>query len=150
MENSYTAQKAASLLLEGTGLSEWEIGFLAIILHEVAEWHERNGKMVCIACNDCLDELTQMNSQHRGSIEPVFHALTALCFSVSCHSVNGERAFVIENQERRDQLPGADVDALHGECGWGSNAHRQALRGVFHTHQITRPITSCGQVSGLG
>lgn len=137
MKNSYTAQTAASILLERTGLSEWEVGFLAIALNEVAEWQARNGKTVCIAVHDCVDELTQMNIQHRGSIEAVLQALTALFFSVSCRCENGVRAFVIDHQERRDLLPRAVVDTLHDECAWGSNAHRLALRVVFLTDQTT-------------
>lgn len=135
MKTGYTAQEAASFLLRDTGLSEWQIGFLAVALDEVAEWHERIGKAGSIACHECADELTQMNSQHWSSIEPVVHALTGLSFSVSWCGDYGARTFVIEHHEKRDLLPRADFDALHDECGWGSDAHRQALRGHLDTEQ---------------
>jgi hypothetical protein len=135
MKTGYTAQEAASFLLEGTGLSEWQIGFLAVALDEAAEWHERIGKAGSIACHECADELTQMNSQHRGSVEPLVYALSGLSFSVSWCGEYGARTFVIEPHEKRDVLARADFDALHDECGWGSDAHRQALRGHFNTEQ---------------
>ncbi len=134
-KKEYTAEEAASLLLGGTGLSEWQIGFLAVALHEVAEWHERIGKTGSIACYECADELTQRNSQHRGSFEPVVYALTGLSFSVSWRGDYGARIFVVEHHEKHDPLPHADFDALHNVCGWGSDAHRHALRGHFNTKQ---------------
>ncbi len=135
MKKDYTAEEAASFLLRDTGLSEWQIGFLAVALDEVAEWHERIGKTGSIACHECADELTQMNSQHRGSIEPVVHALTGMSFSVSWRGDYGARTFAVEHHEMRDRLPRADFDALHDECGWGSDAHRHALRGHCDTEQ---------------
>lgn len=134
-KKEYTAEEAASHLLGGTGLSEWQIGFLAVALDEVAEWHERIGKTGSIACHECADELTQMNTQHRGSIEPVVHALTGLFFSVSWRGEYGARTFVVEHHESCHLLPRADFDALHDGCGWGSDAHRHALRGHFNTEQ---------------
>lgn len=135
MKKDFTAKEAASFLLEGTGLSVWQCGFLAVALDEVAEWHERVGTTGSIACHECADELTQMNSQHRGSIEPVVHALTGLSFSVSWCGDYGARTFIVEHHERRDLLPRADFDALHDDRGWGSDAHRHALRGHFDTEQ---------------
>lgn len=41
MKTGYTAEQAASFLLSDTGLSEWQVGFLAVALDEAAEWHER-------------------------------------------------------------------------------------------------------------
>lgn len=131
---SYTAQEAASFLLDGTGLSEWQIEFLAVALDEVAEWHERMGNANSIASYECADELTQMNSQHRGSIEPVVHALTRLSFSVSWRGDYGARTFVVEHHERRSLLPRAAFDAMHDKCGWGSDAHRHALRHLLVAH----------------
>ena len=131
MKTEYTAEQAASFLLSDAGLSEWQVGFLAVALDEVAEWHERMGKAGSIACHDCADELTQMNSQHRGSIEPVVYALTGLSFSVSWRGDYGARTFFVEQHERRDMRPRADFDALYDDCGWGSDAHRQALRAQF-------------------
>ena len=135
MKTEHTAEQAASFLLSDTGLSEWQIGFLAVALDEVAEWHERIGKAGSIACHECADELTQMNSQHRGSIKPVVHALTGLNFGVSWRGDYGARTFVVEQREKRDLMPRADFDALHDDCGWGSDAHRQALRAQFETEE---------------
>ena len=135
MKTEYTAEQAASFLLSDTGLSEWQIGFLAVALDEVAEWHERMGKAGSIACHECADELTQMNSQHRDSIEPVVHALTGLNFGVSWRGDYGARTFVVEQREKRALMPRADFDALHDACGWGSDAHRQALRAQFDTEE---------------
>ena len=104
MKTEYTAEQAASFLLSDAGLSEWQVGFLAVALDEVAEWHERMGKAGSIACHECADELTQMNSQHRGSIEPVVYALTGLSFSVSWRGDYGARTFFVEQRERRDAL----------------------------------------------
>lgn len=131
MKTGYTAEQAATILLCGTGLSEWQVGFLAVALNEMAEWRERMSKAGGIACYECAEELTQMNSQHRVSIEPVVYALTGLSFSVSWHGVYGERSFFVEQHERRDLLPRGDFDALYDDCGWGSDAHRQALRALF-------------------
>ena len=131
MKTEYTAEQAASFLLSDTGLSERQLGFLAVALDEVAEWHERMGKARSIACHECADELTQMNSQHRDSIEPVVRALTGLNFGVSWRGDYGARTFVVEQHEKRDLMPRADFDALHDDCGWGSDAHRQALRSQF-------------------
>lgn len=61
MKTGCTAQEAASFLFRDTGLSEWQTGFLAVALDEVAEWHERIGKTGSIACHECADELTQMS-----------------------------------------------------------------------------------------
>ena len=134
MKTEYPAEQAASFLLSDTGLSEWQIGFLAVALDEVAEWHERMGKAGSIACHECADELTQMNSQHRDSVEPVVHALTGLNFGVSWRGDYGARTFVVEQRdEKRDLMPRADFDALHNDCGWGSDAHRRALRAQFDT-----------------
>ena len=135
MKTRYTAEQSGSLLLSDTGLSEWQVGFLAVALDEVAEWHERMGKAGSIACYECADELTQMNSQHRSSIEPVVYALTGLSFSVSWRGDYGARTFFIEQRERHDLRPRADFDALHDDCGWGSDAHRQALRAHFDTEE---------------
>ncbi len=104
MKTGYTAEQAASFLLSDTGLSEWQTGFLAVALDEVAEWHERVGNANSIGCHECADELTQMNSQHRGSIEPVVYALTGLSFSVSWRGDYGARTFFVEQRERRDAL----------------------------------------------
>ncbi|MHB1201384.1 MAG: hypothetical protein ACYCZ6_17905 [Polaromonas sp.] len=41
MKQGYTAAEAASLLLCDSGLTEWQVGFLAVALDEVAEYHER-------------------------------------------------------------------------------------------------------------
>ncbi len=135
MKTEYTAEQAASFLLSDTGLSERQLGFLAVALDEVAEWHERMGKARSIACHECADELTQMNSQHRDSIEPVVRALTGLNFGVSWRGDYGARTFVVEQHEKRDLMPRADFDALHDDCGWGSDAHRQALRAQLDTEE---------------
>ncbi len=131
---SYTALEAASFLLEGSGLSACQIEFLSGALDEVAEWHERIGKTRNIACHECVDELMQMNSLHRGGIEPVVYALTGLSFSVSWRDNNGTRTFVIEHRDRRDMLPRADFDAIHDGVGWGSDGHRRALRDLVIAH----------------
>lgn len=47
----------------------------------------------------------------------------------------GARTFFVEQRERRDLRPRADFDALHDDCGWGSDAHRQALRALFDTEE---------------
>ena len=112
MKKDFTAKEAASFLLEGAGLSVWQCGFLAVALDEVAEWHERSGKTRSIVCQECADELTQMNSQHQGSIEPVVHALTGLTFSVSWCGHYGARTFTVEHHDRRDLLSRGDFDAL--------------------------------------
>lgn len=135
MKTGYTAEQAASFLLSDTGLSEWQVGFLAVALDEVSEWHERTGKAGSIACHECADELTQMNSHHRDSIEPVVYALTGLTFIVSWYGDYGARTFTIEQHERRDLRPRADFDALHDDCGWSSDAHRRALRALFATEE---------------
>ena len=135
MKTEYTAEQAASFLLSDTGLSERQLGFLAVALDEVAEWHERMGKARSIACHECADELTQMNSQHRDSIEPVVRALTGLNFGVSWRGDYGARTFVVEQHEKRDLMPRADFDALHDDCGWGSDAPRQALRAQLDTEE---------------
>lgn len=135
METGYTAEQAATILLSGTGLSDWQVGFLAVALNEVAEWRERIGKVGGIACYECASELTQMNSMHRGSVEPVVYALSGLSFSVSWQGDYGARSFFVEQHERRDLLPQTDFDALYVDCGWGSDAHRQALRARFDTRE---------------
>lgn len=138
MKKGYTAAEAASLLLCGSGLTEWQIGFLAVALDEVAEYHQRmdfvNRR---IACYECADELTQMNSQHRGSIEGVMHALIGLSFSVSWRGEYGARTFFVEQLEKRDVMPRAEFDTLHDGRGWGSDAHRHALRTQFNPEQTT-------------
>ena len=69
------------------------VGFLAVALDEVAEYHERiDGADKRIACHECADELTQMNSQHQGSIEPVVYDMTGLSFSASWQGGYGERS----------------------------------------------------------
>lgn len=131
MKKSFTPKEVASALLRDAGLSEWETGFLALALEEVAEWAEhidRNSIMCC----DCLDELTQMNSQHRISTEAVAHALTGLSFSVSWQGSYGSRIFVVNQHQKHDVLPHVDFVALYDKCGWGSDAHRQALRALFN------------------
>lgn len=136
MKTGCTAEKAASFLLCDTGLSEWQVGFLAVALNEVAEYHERiDSADKRIACYECADELTQMNSQHRGSIEPVVYALTGLSFSVSWRGDYGVRTFFVDQHEKRDLLPRADFNALHDGFGWGSDAHRHALRAQFNTEE---------------
>ncbi len=135
MKAGYTAEQAAAILLSDTGLSEWQVGFLAVALDEVAEWHERIGNAGSIACYECADELTQMNSQHRSSIEPVVYALLGLSFRLSWRGDYGARTFFVGQRERRDLRPRADFDALHDDCGWGSDAHRQALRAQFDTEE---------------
>lgn len=37
MKTGYTAEQTAAILLSDTGLSEWQVGFLAVALDEVAE-----------------------------------------------------------------------------------------------------------------
>lgn len=135
MKTGYTAEQAASILLSDTGLSEWQVGFVAVALDEVAAWHERMGKAGSIACYECADELTQMNSQHRDSIVPIVYALTGLSFRVSWSGNYDARTFTIEHHERHDLRPRCVFDALHEDCGWGSDAHRQALRAQFDTEE---------------
>ena len=109
MKTEYTAEQAASFLLSDAGLSEWQVGFLAVALDEVAEWHERMGKAGSIACHECADELTQMNSQHRGSIEPVVYALTGLSFSVSWRGDYGARTFFAKQMGAISHLAGTMI-----------------------------------------
>jgi len=135
-KKGYTAEEAASLLLRDSNLSEWQVGFLAVALDEVAEYHERiDSADKRIACYECADELTQMNSQHRGSIEPIVYAVTGLSFSVSWQGGYGERTFFVDQYQKRDLLPRTDFDALHDGRGWGSDAHRHALRAQFDTKE---------------
>ena len=136
MMKGYTAAEAASFLLRDSDLSEWQVGFLAVALDEVAEYHQRMDFVnQRIACHECRDELTQMNSQHRGSIEGVVHALTGLSFGVSWRGEYGARTFFVDQYEKRDVMPRAEFDILHDGCGWGSDAHRHALRRQFNTEQ---------------
>lgn len=125
----YTAHAAAAFLLDGSGLSDYQVGFLAVALEEVAEYHERIGSTnKSIASFECADELTQMNSQHRGSIEPVVHVLTGLSFNVSWQGKYGERTFFVTQCQKLERMPRAEFDALYDGRGWGSDAHREALR----------------------
>lgn len=142
MTIGYSAEQVASLLLSNTGLSEWQVGFLAVALDEVAEWQEFTGKVGNIHCYECADELTQMNSQHLDCIEPVIYALTGLSFSVSWRGVYGARTYFVEQHESRDLRPRADFEALHHNCGWGSNRHRRALRAQFNISETSSSITT--------
>lgn len=103
MKTGHTAEQAASLLLQGKGLSDYQVGFLAVALDEVANWREHDGDQAkSIACHECAAELTHMNSQHQSSIEPVVHALTGLSFSISWHGAAwpcGTRRFFINQHE---------------------------------------------------
>lgn len=129
MSTHYTAQTAAAFLLNGSGLSDYQAEFLAVALDEVAEYHERIGTAnKSIASFECADELTQMNSQHRGSIEPVVHVLTGLSFRVSWQGEYGARTFVVDEFQKRVPVPRTEFDALYDGRGWGSDAHRTALR----------------------
>ncbi len=136
MKKSYTAAEVASLLLCNSGLSDYQVGFLAVALDEVAEYHERiDSANKHIASYECADELTQMNSQHRGSIEGVVYALMGLSFSVSWHGEYGARTFFVDQHQKCDLMSRPDFDTLHDGCGWGSDAHRHALRTQFNTEQ---------------
>lgn len=136
MKKGYTAEEAASFLLSDTGLSEWQIGFLTVALEELAEYHLRmDSANQRITSYECLDELVQMNSQHRGSIEGVLHALSGVSFSVSWEGEYGTRTFFVEQVQKRSLMPSAEFDALHEGCGWGSDAHRRALRSQFSMEQ---------------
>lgn len=88
MKAEYTAEQVASFLLGeadfyGYPFSEYQVGCLAVALDEMANWRKHVGEEKrCIACHECANELTQMNSQDRRSIEPVVYALTGLTFSI--------------------------------------------------------------------
>lgn len=129
MIKGYTAAEVASFLLRDSSLSEWQIGFLAVALDELSEFHQR------ITSDECMAELTQMNSQHRGSIEGVVYALTGRSFSVSWRGEYGARTFFVDQYQKHDLMPRPEFDALHDGCGWGSDAHRNALRTQFNTEQ---------------
>jgi len=131
MKTGYTAEQAAALLLQDKGLSEYQVGFLAVALDEVANWRGHASQGNSISCHECANELTQMNSQHQSSIEPVVYAMTGLSFSISWHGAAwpyGTRRFFIDQHEHRELMPRADFDALHDDYGWGSDAHRHAIR----------------------
>lgn len=144
MKAEYTAEQVASFLLgdadfSGYPFSEYQIGCLAVALDEMANWRkdvpEENR---CIACHECANELTQMNSQDRRSIEPVVYALTGLSFSISWRGdswPSGTRRFFVDQYERREPMSRSDFDALHDDCGWGSDAHRHALRTQLNQEQ---------------
>lgn len=138
MKKGYTAAEAASLLLCDSGLTEWQVGFLAVALDEVAEYHQRMDFVNRqIACYECVDELTQMNSQHRGSIEGVVYALMGLSFSVSWHGDYGARTLFVDQHQKCGLMPRPDFDTLHDGRGWGSDARRYVLRKQFNTEQTT-------------
>lgn len=124
---NYSADEATSFLLDGADLSEWQTGFLAVALEEVAEWNKRTGSASSISCEDCVDELVQMNSLHRNSIEPVVYALTGVSFRVSWRGSYGARTFNVSLYEKGTLQSRAEFDTLH-VAGGGSDAHREALR----------------------
>lgn len=117
-----TAKECAVFLLQGFDLSDWQIEFLAVALDEVAENYGPS-----VTDKRCLNELVQMNSQHRGSIEGVAHAVFGLTFKCSWSGEYGSRLFTVEEFAKRPPIPHAQFAALHAECGWGSDAHRRAL-----------------------
>lgn len=129
MTANYTAPSAAAFLLGDSGLSEWQIGFLAVALDEVAEHYDG-----IVTDKKCMNELLQMNSQHRGSIEGVARALTGHVFELSWCGEYGSRIFKVLKHEKRQQLAQAAFDLLHDECGWGSDAHRIALGALGFAH----------------
>jgi hypothetical protein len=130
----YNAHEAASLLLQGMDLSEGQIEYLATALDEVAEFQTHTDDVGSIACYECASELTQMNSLDRGSIEPVVHALTGLSFALSWTGHYGARTFFIVQNQRRGILDRSEFETLYANCGWGSDAHRSALRHLLVAH----------------
>ena len=122
-----TAADYAEFLLQDADLPRWsyQIGFLETAIQEAAEHY---GPTVTDA--NCMNELLQMNSQHRGSVIDVAHALTALTFSLSWSGDYQSRRFVLRTVERHAPMMRAEFDALHDRLGWGSDAHRRALGAI--------------------
>lgn len=119
MKINYTVQSAAAFLLEGNGLSEWQISFLAVALDEVAEHYQGN-----ITEKKCINELVQMDSQHKNSIKDVVYTLTGGIFELSWVGEYGLRTFTVLRHEKCQKMPLATFNLLHEECGWGSDTHR--------------------------
>lgn len=120
-----TAADSAKFLLQGAGLTDWQVGFLETALLEVAEHY---GPTVTEA--HCMNELLQMNSLHRGSIIDVAHALTAMRFGLSWHGDYESRRFFVDSVEKREPMKRSEFDALHKRLGWGSDAHRVVMGAI--------------------
>jgi hypothetical protein len=126
-----TSHELATFFLQDSGLSDWQMGFLGVALEEVAEERLHRNIPGPISCADCVLEITQMNSQHRGSTKTVVHALTGWDFRLSWSGTSGPFMFFLEHQERRKPMEIKAFHALSNGCGWGSNAHRQALTDLW-------------------
>ena len=117
----HSAEQLALLLLEQQSLSDWQIGFLAVALHESANYSP------VVTNKDCISGLLQMNSGHRNSVVDVVRVLTGVKFRASVTGVAGNWKFHLVEFTAGDPINAGEFEWLTDQHGWGSDAHRSAL-----------------------
>ena len=135
-DKDYTSPELANKVLEGCDLSEWQMGFLALALTELAGHGTKT-----IRPEDLILELAQMNSQHRHNVAEVVYAITSVAFACTWHMVGEIPAFNLTTRITRFPCGTREqFDALHADSGWGSTAHIRAL----DEHVAMAFATHCG------